>query len=122
MEFELHERHAFRNDGKRNEVRAQEFAEIIDRLMINFIDTQGQAVHGTSSGQFALQGAYSLDKVVKSFQKGRVRYPLGPDTRDSLSREPASLVVRVEDLEVAALDLNNQRELLWKLELVTIVL
>jgi len=122
VEFELHEGHAFWNDGKRNEVRAEKLAEIIDRFMINFIDTQGQTVHGAFSGQFALQGAYPLDKVVKFFQKSRVRHPLGSDTRDSFSREPAPLVVRVEDLEIAALYLNNQPEFLWKLELVTIVL
>jgi hypothetical protein len=40
LEFELHEGHAFWNDGKGNEVRAEKFAEIIDRLIIDFIDTQ----------------------------------------------------------------------------------
>jgi hypothetical protein len=39
-EFELHEGHAFGNDGKGKEVRTEKFAEVIDRLMIDLIDTQ----------------------------------------------------------------------------------
>src|SRR5262245_19622427 len=77
---------------------------------------------GAFGDQFALQRAHPLDEVVKSFQKGRVGYLLRADTRDSLSREPTALVVGIEDLKVASLDLDNQPEFLRKLELVTVVL
>ena len=112
MEFELHEGHAFWNDCKRDEVRAEKLTEIIDGLVIDFIDAQGQPINIAFGDEFAFQSTYPLDEVVESFQKRCVAYLFRTDTSDSLSREPATFVVLVKDFEVASLNLDNQPELL----------
>src|SRR5690348_15725985 len=46
----------------------------------------------------------------------------GAHARDGLPRKPAALVVQVEDFEIAALDFDDQPQLLGELKLVPIVL
>jgi len=59
---------------------------------------------------------------VKFFEEACVLESFGPDARQRFAREPAALVVGIDDYEVAAFDLDDQPHFLRKLELVPIVL
>ena len=113
-EFELHEGHAFGNDGEGDEAVGKEFSQVVDGGIIDLVDAEGEAMSSVRGDELAFVGVDLLDDVMQLFEEVFIRH-LGAGAGDGIAGEPASLVVRVENLEVAAFDLDNQPELFGEL-------
>ena len=120
QEFELHEGHAFGDDGEGDEAVRQELTQIVDGGVIDFVNAKRQAVRAVVGNEFALVGVDFLDDVVQFLEKGGV-IQIGARAGQRLARKPAALVVRIKNLEIASFDFDNQPQLLRKLKLVSIV-
>ena len=119
-EFELHEGHAFGNDGQREEAVGEELAEVVDSSVIDFVDAQREPVHAAIRDKFALVGMYLLDQVVEFFQKCGV-IQIRVDARHGVARKPAALVVRIKNFEIISFDFDDQPQFFRELKLVSIV-
>ncbi|PYS08621.1 MAG: hypothetical protein DMG17_28540, partial [Acidobacteria bacterium] len=83
---------------------------------------QCEAVDTPFGGQFALQSADAFNQIVEPFQECGVRGLLGPDAGDGFAWKPAAFIVGVKNLEITALDLDDQSPLVGKLKLVSMIL
>ena len=71
-EFELHEGHAFGDDGQRDEAVGEELAEVLDSSVIDLVDAQREPVRAAIRDKFAFERVHLLDQVVEFFQEGGV--------------------------------------------------
>ena len=78
-------------------------------------------MHSLFREDFAFMRMDFLDEVKQLLKESGVVH-FRTDSSDCFSREPATLVVGVKDLEVAAFDFDDQPQLLRELKLVSIVL
>jgi hypothetical protein len=118
--FELHEGHAFGDDGEGDETVPKKFAEVVDRGVIDFVDAKRQAVRSVVGNEFALVGVHLLDRVVQLLWESGVR-EFRARARERLAGKPAALIVGVKNLEIASFDFDNQPQLFRELKLVSIV-
>lgn len=118
----MHEGHAFRHDGERDKIVAQERAQIVDKIMVDFVDAQRKAMDTPFGRQFALQSLDLFNKVVEPFQECGVCGLLRPDAGDGFAWKPAAFIIGVKNLEISAFDLDDQAPLVGKLKLVSVIL
>src|SRR5881397_1968114 len=90
--------------------------------MVDFVDAQCEAVDTPFGGQFALESSDLFNKVVEPFQECRVCGLLRPDAGDGFAWKPAAFIVGVKNLEITALDLDDQPPLVGKSKLVSMIL
>jgi hypothetical protein len=119
-EFELHEGHAFGDDGQGNEAGRQELAEIVDRGVVDLVDAERQAVRAAIRHEFALVGVHLLDDIMEFFEEGG-EVQIRSGAHECLAGQPAALVVRIKDFEIIPFDFDDQPQLFRELKLVSIV-
>ena len=89
--------------------------------MTDPIDSKSELVNLVRDREFTLQGVNFLDDVIEFLGKGRIVH-LRMHPNDGLAGQPAAFIVGIENLEIAALDLDYQSQLLGEPELVPMVL
>ena len=89
--------------------------------MIDFVNAERKAVGAVAGNEFTFVRVDLLNKVVKFLEKRRV-IEIRADTSDGIAGQPATLVIAVQNFEVAAFDFDDQPKLFGEFELVSIVL
>src|SRR5262249_42730841 len=105
----------------RDKVIAEEVTQVVHEFVIDFVDTEAEAVDTIFGYQFALQSVHPFNKVVETFKKCAVTRLLGANANEHFAGKPAPFIVGIQDLEIAAFDFDDQPQLFGKLQLVSIV-